>query len=232
MVVVVLAVVGANVVVVVVVDAAVLVVVATDDVVLAAPLDCGVSSPPHATSATEATPTTAAIRTDLMTLRRYETTTELWCHRSPACCVAAMCPRELCADAQRSAGLDLDLDVDAGGELDALQRVDRLGVRVDDVDQPLVDAHLEVLAGVLVDVRAADDGVAVLRRRQRDRSAHRGVGAGHRLDDLLRRLVDDLVVERLETDADRLSHGDLRSSVGTAFGGPKFFSMSTRGLRR
>ena len=42
--------------------------------------------------------------------------------------------------------IDLDLDVDAGRQLDALQAVDRLGVGVDDVDQPLVDPHLEVLA--------------------------------------------------------------------------------------
>ena len=79
-----------------------------------------------------------------------------------------------------------------------------LRVRVDDVDQTLVDAHLEVLAGVLVDVRATDDRVAVLVGRQRDRATDGGVGTGDRLDDLLRRLVDDLVVERLETDADAL----------------------------
>ena len=57
--------------------------------------------------------------------------------------------RRIDRDRSRSFGsglLDLDLDVDACRELDALQRVDRLGVGVDDVDQPLVDAHLEVLA--------------------------------------------------------------------------------------
>ena len=53
----------------------------------------------------------------------------------------------------RSCGLGalyLDLDVDARREVEALQRVDRLRRVVDDVDQPLVDPHLEVLAGVLV----------------------------------------------------------------------------------
>jgi 5'-nucleotidase, C-terminal domain len=49
--------------------------------------------------------------------------------------------------------LDLDLDVDAGGQLDALQRVDRLRRGLEDVEQALVDAHLEVLAAVLVLVR-------------------------------------------------------------------------------
>jgi hypothetical protein len=47
----------------------------------------------------------------------------------------------------------------------------------------------------------------VLLGRQRDRAADRGVGAQHRLHDLLGRLVDDLVVVRLETDADALGHG-------------------------
>ena len=44
----------------------------------------------------------------------------------------------------RSAVLNLDLDVHAGGQLDALQRVDRLRIGIHDVDQPLVDPHLEV----------------------------------------------------------------------------------------
>jgi hypothetical protein len=49
--------------------------------------------------------------------------------------------------------LDLDLDVDAGGEVEALERLDGLRGGLDDVDEALVDAHLEVLARVLVDVR-------------------------------------------------------------------------------
>jgi len=44
-----------------------------------------------------------------------------------------------------SAALDLDFDVDASRQLDALQAVDGLWVWIDDVDQTLVDAHFEVL---------------------------------------------------------------------------------------
>src|SRR5690606_31540131 len=58
--------------------------------------------------------------------------------------------------------LELDLDVDAGRKVEPHERVDRLGRRIDDVDQPLVRAHLEVLAAVLVLVRRADDAVHVL----------------------------------------------------------------------
>ncbi len=53
----------------------------------------------------------------------------------------------------RSALLHLQFDVDAGREVETLERFDRLSGRFDDVDQPLMDAHLEVLAAVLVDVR-------------------------------------------------------------------------------
>ena len=42
--------------------------------------------------------------------------------------------------------LDLDLDVDTGRQIEPLQRVDRLGRRIEDVEQALVDAHLEMLA--------------------------------------------------------------------------------------
>src|ERR1039458_288169 len=100
--------------------------------------------------------------------------------------------------------LDLDLDVDPGGKIEPLQRVHRLRRVLDDVDEALVNAHLEMLTAVLVLVRRADDRVAVHLGRKRDGTAHLCLGAEHRLDDLLRRLVDDLVVVCLQTDADPL----------------------------
>src|SRR5690242_13118581 len=103
---------------------------------------------------------------------------------------------------------ELDLDVDAGWQVEAHQRVHRLRRRVDDVDQPLVRAHLEVLARVLVLVRGADDAVHVLLGWQRHRAGHPRAGTRHGVDDLPRRAVDDLVVICLEPDADLLSrHG-------------------------
>ncbi len=45
----------------------------------------------------------------------------------------------------------LHVDGDAGWEVDVGQGLDDLGGRVEDVDHALVDAHLELLAGVLVD---------------------------------------------------------------------------------
>src|ERR1041385_5035430 len=46
--------------------------------------------------------------------------------------------------------LELDLDVDAARQLELHQRVHGLGRRVQDVEQPLGGAHLELLARGLV----------------------------------------------------------------------------------
>src|SRR6185503_19194261 len=68
----------------------------------------------------------------------------------------------------RMAGIGLaegeaDLDVHAGGQVvESLERVDRLGRGLVDVDQALVRADLEVLLRVLVLERRADHRVDVL----------------------------------------------------------------------
>src|SRR5207237_10040364 len=63
----------------------------------------------------------------------------------------------------------LDLDVDARREVvEPLQRVDGLRRRLEDVDQPLVRADLEVLARVLVLEGTADHAVDVLLGGQRN----------------------------------------------------------------
>src|SRR5262245_28483722 len=100
---------------------------------------------------------------------------------------------------------ELDLDVDAGRQVQPHERVDGLRRGIDDVDQALVRAHLEVLARVLVLVGRPDDAVHVLLRGQRDRPGNPRARTRHRVNDLPRRAVDDLVVIRLEPDADLLS---------------------------
>src|SRR5690242_8563866 len=104
-----------------------------------------------------------------------------------------------------SLDLLLDVDVDTGRKVDAHQRVDGLRRRVEDVDQPLVRAHLEVLPRVLVLVRGADDAIHVLLGRQRHRTYNAGTRADDGLDDLARRRVDSLMVVGLKPDADLLS---------------------------
>src|SRR4029079_6580907 len=85
---------------------------------------------------------------------------------------------------------ELDLDVDARGEVEPHQRVDRLRSGRVDVDEALVRAHLEVLARVLVLERAADHAVHVLLGGQGHGPGDRRPGALRRLDDVARGLVD------------------------------------------
>src|ERR1700679_3555086 len=61
----------------------------------------------------------------------------------------------------------LNIDVDAGRQIDAHQCVNGLRRRVEDVDQSLVRTHLEVLPRVLVLMRGPNDAVHVLLSRQR-----------------------------------------------------------------
>src|SRR6266516_2778219 len=96
----------------------------------------------------------------------------------------------------------LDLDVDAGRQVEPHKRVDRLRGRRVDVDQALVRAHLEVLPRVLVLERRADYAVNVLLGGQGHGPGDGRAGALGGLHDLARRLVELLVVVALESDAD------------------------------
>src|ERR1043166_3038234 len=65
--------------------------------------------------------------------------------------------------------LELDLDVDAGGEVELAEGVDRLLRRLEDVEQTLVRTDLELLARLLVDVRRPvhSEPLDVCRQRNR-----------------------------------------------------------------
>src|SRR5690606_12108022 len=85
------------------------------------------------------------------------------------------------------------------------QRVDRLVGRVDDVHQAQMRADLELVARGLVDVRAAQHVIALDARRQGNRALYYRAGALGRIDDLQCGLVDQLVIKRLEANADFLT---------------------------
>ncbi len=105
--------------------------------------------------------------------------------------------------------LKLDLDVDAGREVELHQRVHGLRCRVDDVEEPLVRPDLELLTALLVDVRRTVHRVALDARRQRHRTTDLRARAPCRLHDLPRRGVEHPVVERLQAYANILAHDAL-----------------------
>src|SRR5712691_12508629 len=109
----------------------------------------------------------------------------------------------------------LDLDVDARGKVELHQGVDRLLRGIVDVDEALVGADLELLAGVLVDERAADHRELFDARRQRHRTGNRRPGPLRGLHDLRRGLIDQLVVVRLQADPNALLGHGLAASLST-----------------
>src|SRR5512145_505576 len=97
--------------------------------------------------------------------------------------------------------LQLDLDVDAGRQVELHEGIDRLRRRIDDVEQPLVRAHLELLAALLVDMRRAVDRETLDSGGQRDRPAHLRAGPLGRVDDLARGRIQHAMIEGLEPDS-------------------------------
>src|SRR5262245_13131883 len=125
----------------------------------------------------------------------------------------------------------LDLAVDARRQVELHQGVERLLRRLEDVEQALVGADLELLARLLVGVRRAQHAVLVDLGRQRDRACDLRAGALGGLHDLTRALVEQLVIVGLEADADTWSGHDvlaLTSSPEQAQQPPSLPSSSPR----
>src|ERR1700685_791284 len=100
---------------------------------------------------------------------------------------------------------ELDFGVTPGRQIELHQRVDGLRCRIDNIEQALVRAHLELLAAFLVDMRRTVDGGLLDAGRQRNRSANLGTGPFRRVYDLTRRRIQDSMVERLEPYANILA---------------------------
>src|SRR6185295_11072746 len=96
----------------------------------------------------------------------------------------------------------LDLDVHARWKIELHQRVNCLRRRIEYVHKPLVRSNLELLARLLIHVRAAKHGVLVLHRRQRNGSRHSRARSLGGVDYLSGRLVKHAVVISLQPDSD------------------------------
>src|SRR2546423_91237 len=76
----------------------------------------------------------------------------------------------------RGTSSGLDLDVHTSRKIELHQRIERLLRRLENIEQPLVRADLELLARLLVGVRRTQHAVLVDLRRQRDRTGDLGAG--------------------------------------------------------
>src|SRR5712671_1404504 len=121
--------------------------------------------------------------------------------------------------------LDLDLYIHPSGQIEFCEGVDGLRPRVENVDQPLVRLELELLAALLVDVRAAEHGPELPLGRQRDRAGNLRARLLGSADDIGRRLIDQGVVESFEPDADLACHKFL---VTSGFSSPHRRRLSGR----
>src|SRR5437867_2787172 len=110
----------------------------------------------------------------------------------------------------------LDLDLHPRGKIEFHERVHRLRSRLEDVEQPLVRADLELLPGLFVHVGRPIDGELVDDRRQGNRSCNARARPLGRRHDLAGRLIQDAVIVCLQADANLLvQHGP--ASCSSAF---------------
>src|SRR5499427_8857686 len=134
----------------------------------------------------------------------------------------AITPERMSPSSSGANRLELDLDVDAGRKVELHQGVDGLRRRIDDVEQTLVRAHLELLAALLVDVRRAVHRELLDLGRQRNRATDLSARALGRVDDLARRRIEDAVIKRLEPDPDILAvHVSAPSRRGADASAPR-----------
>src|SRR5579864_1237518 len=95
----------------------------------------------------------------------------------------------------------LNLHIHASGQIELHQRVHRLLRRLENVEQTLVRADLELLPRFFVHVRRTQHAVLVLHRGQRNRPGYLRARAPRRFHNLAGGLVEDAVVVSLQPDA-------------------------------
>src|SRR6185437_14755939 len=87
-----------------------------------------------------------------------------------------------------------DLHIHPRRQIQFGQSVNRAGRRRVDVQEALVRMQLELLTGLLIDVRRTQNRKDLLTRGQRNRTCYHGTGATNGLDDLLGGFVHQIVI--------------------------------------
>jgi hypothetical protein len=104
-----------------------------------------------------------------------------------------------------SGKLSLDLHEDTGRHDQTIQRFDGSSGRLKDIDNALVRPHLKLLTRLLVNMRATEDRVTLDPGRNRNRSAHTGVGTLGVINDFSRRGVKCPVVVRFHPNSNSIA---------------------------
>src|SRR5258708_6860405 len=89
----------------------------------------------------------------------------------------------------RPTRLYLDFDVHTGGQIQPHQGVNRLAIRVQDINQPLMSPNLEMLLRILINERRTLHSKTFDPCGQRHGADHTGTSSFGSLHDALRRLV-------------------------------------------
>jgi hypothetical protein len=89
-----------------------------------------------------------------------------------------------------------NLDIHTGWKTQLIQGFDRLGGRLNNVNQTLVGSNLELLSSFFIDMRARKDRITLNSRWQRDRAMHFRAGALHSVDDFRGTLIENRVIVR------------------------------------
>src|SRR6266550_2510944 len=108
--------------------------------------------------------------------------------------------------------LNFDLHIHPSGQIEFCERVHRLRARIEDVDQALVRLELELLAALLVDVRAAQHRPELPLRGQWNRTRDLCTGLFRGPHDVRGRLVDQRMIERFEPNPNLAGHWFLVTS--------------------
>ena len=91
-------------------------------------------------------------------------------------------------------GLQLYLNFNASGKVEAHESFHSLLVGVENIDQSLVGSALELLTGILVLMNSAENGNDFFLGRQRDGAGNGSAVALGGFDDLLGAGVDELMI--------------------------------------
>ena len=101
--------------------------------------------------------------------------------------------------------LELDFNVHASGQGKLAEGVNGLLRGFKDVHKPLVDAHFELLTGLLVHMHGTLNGVLMNIGGQRDGPGHTGTGIARRIHDFRNSLVQDAVIVGFELDPNAIT---------------------------